>query len=101
MNCLLTRALGAERVAGGTTYIVATISEPGVITHMALGRLIFGALLGGAAVWFYRDQLKAYLDDKTRSARTRAADTLQAASENLQGSKETMEGGLGKERRIR
>lgn len=66
-----------------------------------IGSLIFGALIGGAAVWFYRDQMKAYLDDKTRSARTRAADTLQAASEGLQGSKETLEGGLGKERRIR
>lgn len=40
----LTRALGAARVAGGTTYIVATISAPGVITHTALGRLIFGPL---------------------------------------------------------
>jgi 2-dehydropantoate 2-reductase len=40
----LTRALGPECVAGGTTYIVATISEPGVITHTALGRLIFGPL---------------------------------------------------------
>lgn len=40
----LTNAMGAERVAGGTTYIVATISEPGVITHTALGRLIFGPL---------------------------------------------------------
>ena len=45
--------------------------------------------------------MKAYLDDKTRSARTRAADTLQSASEGLQGAKETLEGGLGKERRIR
>src|SRR5690606_37784336 len=32
-------------VAGGTTYIVATESEPGVITHTALGRFIFGPLL--------------------------------------------------------
>ena len=66
-----------------------------------IGTFIFGALIGGAAVWFYRDQLREYLDDKTRSVRTRAADTLQSASEGLQGAKETLEGGLGKERRIR
>jgi 2-dehydropantoate 2-reductase len=40
----LTGVLGARHVAGGTTYIVSTISEPGVITHTALGRLIFGPL---------------------------------------------------------
>jgi 2-dehydropantoate 2-reductase len=40
----LTRAAGATRVAGGTTYIVANIAEPGVIRHTALGRLIFGPL---------------------------------------------------------
>jgi 2-dehydropantoate 2-reductase len=41
---VLSRAVGAERVAGGTTYIVAAIQEPGVIRHTALGRLIFGPL---------------------------------------------------------
>jgi len=67
-----------------------------------IGSFIFGAMIGGAAVWFYRDQLREFLDDKTRVARTRAADTLQSASEGLQNAKETLEGGLGgKERRIR
>jgi hypothetical protein len=67
-----------------------------------IGSFIFGALIGGAAVWFYRDQLREYLDEKTRTARTRAADTLQSASDSLQSAKETLEGGLGgKERRIR
>ena len=67
-----------------------------------IGSFIFGALIGGATVWFYRDQLRDYVDDKTRVARSRAADTLQTASEGLQSAKETLEGGLGgKERRIR
>lgn len=43
----LTAALGPEHVAGGTTYIVASIAEPGVIRHTALGRLIFGPLQPG------------------------------------------------------
>jgi 2-dehydropantoate 2-reductase len=42
----LTRAVGAEHVAGGTTYIVSVVAEPGVIKHGALGRLVFGALDG-------------------------------------------------------
>lgn len=37
------RAVGVERVFGGVTYIMAVISEPGVITQTgALARLIFG-----------------------------------------------------------
>jgi len=67
-----------------------------------IGSFIFGAIFGGAAVWVYRDQLREYFDDKTRVARSRAADTLQSAAEGLQSAKETLEGGLaGKERRIR
>jgi 2-dehydropantoate 2-reductase len=38
----LAAAIDARHVAGGTTYIVAHIAEPGVIRHTALGRLIFG-----------------------------------------------------------
>lgn len=38
----LSRALGSERVVGGTTYITAVVSAPGVIRHTALNRLIFG-----------------------------------------------------------
>ena len=40
----LTRAIGAEHVAGGTCYLAAVISEPGVIRHTAMNRMIFGAL---------------------------------------------------------
>lgn len=40
----LSQAIGPDHVAGGTTHIVAVISEPGVVTHSALGRLIFGPL---------------------------------------------------------
>ncbi|MGE4053853.1 MAG: ketopantoate reductase family protein [Vicinamibacterales bacterium] len=43
----LTAAIGPRHVAGGTTYIVASIAEPGVIRHTALGRLIFGPLQPG------------------------------------------------------
>ena len=42
----LARTVGADHVAGGTTYIVSVVAEPGVIRHGALGRLIFGALDG-------------------------------------------------------
>jgi 2-dehydropantoate 2-reductase len=42
----LTRAVGRERVAGGTAYIQAAIARPGVIRHIALDRIIFGELDG-------------------------------------------------------
>jgi 2-dehydropantoate 2-reductase len=41
---VLTRSLGREHVAGGTTYVSAVIDEPGVIRHTAMNRLVFGAL---------------------------------------------------------
>lgn len=39
---MLTRAVGRTHVAGGTTYVVAVVSEPGVIQHTAMDRLIVG-----------------------------------------------------------
>jgi 2-dehydropantoate 2-reductase len=39
-------AVGRRHVAGGTTYITAVVSEPGVIQHTALNRLLFGPLNG-------------------------------------------------------
>ncbi|HEX4348344.1 MAG TPA: 2-dehydropantoate 2-reductase [Vicinamibacterales bacterium] len=42
----LSKAVGAEHVAGGTTWLSAVIDEPGVIRHVAMGRLAFGAIRG-------------------------------------------------------
>jgi 2-dehydropantoate 2-reductase len=44
---MLTKRLGRAHVAGGTTYVTAEITEPGVIRHTAMERLIFGPV-GGA-----------------------------------------------------
>src|SRR5262245_5962803 len=46
---LLTRAVGKSHVAGGTAYVAAVISEPGVIRHTAMNRLIFGPLTSAPA----------------------------------------------------
>ncbi|HZR24524.1 MAG TPA: 2-dehydropantoate 2-reductase [Vicinamibacterales bacterium] len=43
---LLSRALGPSHTAGGTTYITAVISEPGVIKHTVMDSLIFGEVDG-------------------------------------------------------
>jgi 2-dehydropantoate 2-reductase len=43
---IVTRAVGAPHVAGGTAYVAAVIDEPGVIRHTAMDRLIFGELDG-------------------------------------------------------
>jgi 2-dehydropantoate 2-reductase len=45
---VLTRAVGKPHVAGGTAYVAAVISEPGVIRHTAMNRLIFGPVSGPA-----------------------------------------------------
>ncbi len=39
---LLRREFDAAQVAGGTAHITALVTEPGLITHTALDRLIFG-----------------------------------------------------------
>ncbi len=43
---VLTRAVGRSHVAGGTTYVVAVVREPGVIQHTAMDRLIVGPVQG-------------------------------------------------------
>jgi 2-dehydropantoate 2-reductase len=43
---IVTQAVGREHAGGGTCYVSAAISEPGVITHTAMDHLIFGELDG-------------------------------------------------------
>lgn len=43
---VLTRAVGKAHVAGGTAYVAAAVTEPGVITHTAMERLMFGPVSG-------------------------------------------------------
>jgi 2-dehydropantoate 2-reductase len=43
---MLTLAVGRPHLASGTSYVQASIAEPGVIRHIALDRLIFGELDG-------------------------------------------------------
>lgn len=42
----LTRAIGKSRVAGGVAYVSAVVTEPGVIRHTAMDRLVFGPMPG-------------------------------------------------------
>jgi hypothetical protein len=64
-----------------------------------IGSFIVGALTGGAIVWFYGRDIRRFMDDKTSTVRTRAADTLQSAAEGLQSAKDKIEAGLGGQRR--
>jgi 2-dehydropantoate 2-reductase len=43
---VLSQAAGREHVAGGTTYLAAVVSAPGVIRHTAMNKVIFGSLAG-------------------------------------------------------
>src|SRR5262249_59241404 len=56
-----------------------------------MGRFILGVIVGAAAVWVYRRALIEYVDDKTRLAPSKAADTLQSAAQTLQGARETID----------
>jgi gas vesicle protein len=40
--------------------------------------VIIGAVIGGAAMWYWRDNIARKLDAETRSLRHKAADTLDA-----------------------
>jgi 2-dehydropantoate 2-reductase len=63
----LSKAVGAEHVAGGTTYVSSLLEAPGVIRHVALGRLAFGAIKGEhpAALQQFKDLCaKAGIDAK-------------------------------------
>jgi hypothetical protein len=50
---------------------------------------LFGAIIGGAAMYFYGGQMRDYVDEKTRGARDKAADRLHAAAEGLQSAADT------------
>ena len=52
---------------------------------------LIGAIAGGAAMWLYGDQIRAYLDTKTRTARSKAADGLKTVAHTLEESASTLE----------
>jgi hypothetical protein len=46
-----------------------------------LRSFLAGAVTGGVIVWFFRDDIQAFLDEQARVARQRAADRLHAVEE--------------------
>ncbi|HTY77783.1 MAG TPA: hypothetical protein VMI34_08200 [Candidatus Bathyarchaeia archaeon] len=46
---------------------------------------MLGALAGAVVVWYWRDQVRNYLDSKTRGMRGRAVDTLQSVEHTAEG----------------
>lgn len=45
---------------------------------------LLGAVAGGVAVWVWREQIRGFLDQKTRTVRSRAADGLQSVEETAE-----------------
>jgi hypothetical protein len=43
-----------------------------------------GVVTGGLIVWFFRDDIQAYLDEQSRVARVRAADGLRTVEETAE-----------------
>jgi hypothetical protein len=54
-----------------------------------IGSFVIGAIVGGAAMYFYGGQIRDYVDQTTRGAREKAADTLHAAAGGLQSATDT------------
>jgi hypothetical protein len=59
-----------------------------------VGSFMLGMIVGGAAVWFWGEQMREYVDDKTWAIRARAAEGLGTAADTLQSARETVESGF-------
>ena len=68
---MLERAVGRRHTGGGTCYVSAAITEPGVITHTAMDHLMFGELDGSRS-----PRLERFLD---ACRRTNFQSTLSAS----------------------
>lgn len=52
-------------------------------------RFIMGAIVGGIVVWLWRDELREYVDQRTRDVRSRAADRLRLVQEKTESALDT------------
>jgi gas vesicle protein len=46
--------------------------------------MIFGAIVGGAVVWFWRDQIASQLGQKTHAVRAKAAEGLEVVEKQTE-----------------
>lgn len=46
--------------------------------------LVLGAIVGAAVVWLWGRQIEAYVEEKTRGARTKAAEGVRAVEETAE-----------------
>ena len=61
---------------------------------------LVGAIAGAAAVWFWGDEIRDYLDEQTRGVRTRAAGPLHAVAETVENVAATVEGAASRAERV-
>ncbi len=52
-------------------------------------RFIMGAIVGGVAVWVWRDGLRKFMEKSTRGVRAKAADQLQMVQEATESALDT------------
>ncbi len=52
-------------------------------------RFIMGAIAGGVAVWLWGDELRKYMEKRTRGVRVKAADQLQMVQEATESALDT------------
>lgn len=47
-------------------------------------RFVFGALVGGLAVWYWRDQIRKYAENRTMGVRESAADAIRSVGKRAE-----------------
>ena len=47
-------------------------------------RFVLGALVGGLAVWYWDEEIRAYAENRTLGARKRAANTIRSVTEKAE-----------------
>ena len=62
-----------------------------------IGGFIIGVIAGGVAMWQYGDQIREFVNDKTKTVRHKAADGLMAVAETVEGGLRTMSQSAGSE----
>lgn len=55
---------------------------------------VLGGILGGAAVWFYGDHIRRYIDERTETVRKSVVNRIDAVTGSLETVREKIDEGL-------
>jgi hypothetical protein len=76
--------LPSGQAAEGICFATGERSKFPIQGRTAMIGFVIGAIAGGAAMWLYGDQIRGFLDSKTSTARSRAAEGLKTVAHTLE-----------------